>query len=138
MPSQVFINLPVTDLQASIRFFTRLGFRFDQNFTDDTATCMAVTDRLKVMLLTQDKFRGFAPNPVSDARRQTEVLISLRLDTRDEVDDMVRSAVVAGGTTYKEPDDHGMMYGHGFQDLDGHVWEVFYMPEPALPAEGAE
>lgn len=138
MPKQVFINLPVEDLQASIRFFTLLGFRFDANFTDDTATCMLVTDDIMVMLLTREKFQGFAPNPISDAKQQTEVMLALAVDDRRDVDDLVAKAVAAGGSTYSEPQDHGFMYGHGFQDLDGHVWEVFYMDQAALPAEGAE
>ena len=138
MVKQIFINLPVDDLQASIRFFTQLGFRFDPNFTDDTATCMLVTDDIMVMLLNREKFQGFSPNPISDAKQQTEVMIALAMDDRGEVDDLVARAVEAGGSTYSEPQDHGFMYGHGFQDLDGHVWEVFYMDQAALPAEGAE
>ncbi|GGX43465.1 VOC family protein [Saccharospirillum salsuginis] len=138
MVKQVFVNLPVGDLQASIRFFTQLGFRFDPNFTDDTATCMLVTDHIMVMLLNREKFQGFSPNPISDASQQTEVMIALAMDDRREVDDLVAKAVAAGGSTYNEPQDHGFMYGHGFQDLDGHVWEVFYMDQAALPAEGAE
>ena len=128
MTMQIFINLPVRDLQASIAFFTRLGFTFNPQFTDDTATCMIVSDAIFVMLLTHDKFKSFTPNPICDAKTSTEVLLAMPRDSREAVDAMVHDAVAAGGTTYNQPQDHGFMYGHGFQDLDGHIWEVFYMP----------
>lgn len=84
------------------------------------------------MLLTRERFQTFTPKPVVDARQGTEVLVCLALDSRDEVDAMVRKAVAAGGSTYNEPQDHGFMYGHGFQDIDGHIWELVYMvQEPA-------
>ena len=127
MIRQIFVNLPVADLQASIAFFTRLGFTFNPDFTDDTATCMIVGERIYAMLLTRERFAGFAPHPPADARVATEVLLALKLDRRAAVDAMVKEAVAAGGNTYSAPQNHGFMYQHGFQDLDGHVWEVFQM-----------
>ena len=124
---QIFVNLPVADLKASIAFFTRLGFTFNPQFTDETGTCMIVGDNIFAMLLARERFAGFAPHPPADARAATEVLLALPLDSRDAVDAMVREAVAAGGNTYSAPQDHGFMYQHGFQDLDGHVWEVFQM-----------
>ena len=128
MTTQIFINLSVRDLQASIAFYTRLGFTFNPQFTDDSGTCMIVSDTIYVMLLTHEKFKGFTPNPICDAKTHTEVLLAMPRDSREAVDAMVRDAVAAGGTTYNQPQDHGFMYGHGFQDLDGHIWELFYMP----------
>jgi predicted lactoylglutathione lyase len=128
MSTQIFVNLPVADLKASIAFFTRLGFSFNPQFTDETATCMIVADTIFVMLLTHEKFASFTPKPISDARTATEVLIALSRDSREAVDAMVREAVAAGGSIYNDPQDHGFMYGHGFQDLDGHIWELFHMP----------
>jgi uncharacterized protein len=130
MHNKIFVNLPVTDLNQSIEFFTRLGFSFNPQFTDETATCMIVSDDIFIMLLTHDKFKSFTPKDICDATRSTEVLLCLSCATREEVDEMVRKAVAAGGTTYNEPQDHGFMYGHGFQDLDGHIWELIYM-EPS-------
>jgi uncharacterized protein len=127
MATKIFVNLPVKDLKQSIEFFTKLGFRFNQQFTDETATCMIVTDDIFVMLLTEEKFKTFTPKAICDAKKSTEVLVALSYDSRPEVDEMVRKAVAAGGSTYNEPQDHGFMYAHGFQDLDGHIWEVFYM-----------
>ncbi|WP_346826360.1 VOC family protein [Serratia inhibens] len=135
MATQIFVNLPVGNLPASIEFFTRLGFSFNQQFTDDTAACMVVSETIYVMLLTHDKFKMFTPNPIGDARKATEVLICLSQPSRAAVDSVVRKAIAAGGNTYNQPQDYGFMYGHGFQDLDGHIWELMYMDEKAAQAQ---
>jgi uncharacterized protein len=132
MATKIFVNLPVKDLNKAIGFFTQLGFSFNQQFTDETATCMIVTDDIFVMLLTVEKFKTFTPNEICDAKKYTEVLVCLSLESRPRVDEMVRKAVAAGGATYNEPQDHGFMYGHGFQDLDGHIWELIYMEPDAV------
>ncbi len=127
MVRQIFVNLPVADLKASIAFFARLGFTFNPDFTDDTATCMIVGDNIFAMLMVRERFAGFAPHPPADARAATEVLLALQLESREAVDAMVAAAVAGGGNTYSAPQDHGFMYQHGFQDPDGHVWEVIQM-----------
>lgn len=132
MVKQLFVNLPVKDLNKSVGFFTALGFSFNPQFTDETATCMIVSDEIFVMLLTEKKFKGFTPKEICDATKSTEVLLALSVDSRGQVDEMVRKAVAAGGSTYSDPNDHGFMYQHGFQDLDGHIWEVFYMDPDAM------
>lgn len=134
MTTQIFVNLPVKNLPQSVAFFTALGFSFNPQFTDDTATCMVVSDSIFVMLLTHEKFKGFTPKPIADATQSTEVLVCLSADNREQVDDIVRKAVAAGGSTYNAPQDHGFMYAHGFQDLDGHIWEFAYMDLSAFPA----
>lgn len=128
MVRKVFINLPVADLERSVSFFTQLGFAFDKRFTDDSATCMVVSEQVMVMLLSRERFQRFTPKSICDASKSSEVLICLSLDSRAEVDAMVLKAVAAGGGTYTEPQEHGFMYGHGFQDPDGHIWEVIHMP----------
>ena len=133
MATRIFVNLPVKNLDASIEFFNQLGFTFDPRFTDETATCLIVGESIFVMLLTEEKFQSFTPKPICDATQSTEVLVCLTRESRAEVDDMVRKAVAAGGTTYNQPQDHGFMYGHGFQDLDGHIWELAYMDLNAVP-----
>jgi uncharacterized protein len=127
MSKKIFVNLPVENLTRSKEFFGELGFEFDTRFCDDTAACMVISDNIFCMLLTKPKFQGFSPNPICDANQQTEVLIAITAANRDEVDLLVSKAIKAGGKTYSNPQDHGFMYSHGFQDLDGHVWEVFYM-----------
>ena len=132
MATKIFVNLPVKNLRKSIDFFTRLGFSFNPQFTDDTATCMIVSDDIFVMLLTHEKFKTFTPKEICDSSTSTEVLIALSSESRENVDETVRKAVAAGGSTYNEPQDHGFMYGHGFQDIDGHIWEVIYMEPTAI------
>jgi len=132
MATKIFVNLPVKDLSKSMEFFTKLDFTFNPQFTDETAACMIVTDDIFVMLLTEEKFKSFTPKAICDATKSTEVLVCLSLESRGKVDEMVRKAVAAGGTTYNDPQDYGFMYGHGFQDLDGHIWEVIYMDPSAI------
>ncbi len=135
MATKIFVNLPVKNLKKSIEFFTKLGFTFNSQFTDDTATCMIVTEDIFVMLLTHEKFKTFTPKEICDATKSTEVLVALSIDSRAKVDELVSKAVAAGGTTYNKAQDHGFMYSHGFQDPDGHIWEVFYM-DPSAIAQG--
>lgn len=132
MATKIFVNLPVKNLDQSIEFFTRLGYTFNPQFTDATATCMIISEDIFVMLLTHDKFQSFTPKALCDATKQTEVLVCLSCDSRQQVDDLIRKAVAAGGSTYHEPQDHGFMYGHGFQDLDGHIWELMWMDPSAV------
>ena len=132
MATQIFINLPVKDLQKSIQFFTHLGFSFNPQFTDESATCMIVAENIYVMLLIESRFQEFTKKPVSDAKTSTEVLICLDAESRGAVDTMVKNAVNAGGRVYADPMDHGWMYGHSFEDIDGHQWEVAYMDLSAM------
>ena len=132
MATKLFLNLPVQDLQKSIDFFTELGFSFNPQFTDEAATCMIVSEDIFVMLLTHAKFKSFTPKPICDATKSTEVLVCLSCERRGQVDDMVRKALAAGGTIYSQPQDHGFMYAHGFQDLEGHIWELVYMEPSAI------
>jgi predicted lactoylglutathione lyase len=132
MSTQIFVNLPVKNLKKSIEFFTKLGYTFNPQFTDNTATCMIVSENIFVMLLTEEKFKTFTPKSICDATQSTEVLVCLSTESRQKVDELVRNAVAAGGTTYNNPQDHGFMYGHGFQDLDGHIWELIFMEPSAI------
>ena len=132
MATKIFVNLPVKDLNKSIEFFTQLSFKFNPQFTDETATCMIVSEDIFVMLLTYEKFQTFTPKQICDATKNTEVLVCLSSESRANVDEMIGKAIAAGGTTYKEPQDHGFMYGHGFQDLDGHIWELIYLEPSAV------
>jgi uncharacterized protein len=124
---KLFVNLPVKDLPKAKEFFGKLGFNFNAQFTDDTAACMVLSEHGYVMLLTHTKFKQFAPNAIADASESTEVLVALSCESRGKVDELVKKAVASGGRIYNNPQDYGFMYGHGFQDLDGHVWELFYM-----------
>lgn len=133
MAKQIFINLPVKDLNKSVAFFTKLGFSFNPQFTDEKATCMIIGENIFAMLLVEPFFKTFTKKEIANAHTSTEVLIALDATSRDEVKSMVSKAVAAGGTQYMDPQDHGWMYQHSFADLDGHQWEILYMDESALP-----
>lgn len=132
MAQMIFVNLPVRDLNRSKDFFAHLGYTFNPQFTDETAACMVISEHIYAMLLTHAKFQGFTPLAISDATKSTEVLICLSCESRARVDDLVARAVAAGGAAHMEPKDYGMMYGHGFTDPDGHIWEVMWMDPAAV------
>ena len=132
MSTKIFVNLPVKDLKRSMSFFEALGFANNPQFTDETAACMVISDDIFVMILTEPKFKSFTPKPIADATKSTEVLIALSRDSRADVDDIVAKAIAAGGSTYAEAKDYGFMYQHGFQDPDGHIWEVIWMDPKAI------
>jgi uncharacterized protein len=127
MVTQIFVNLPVRDLQKSMAFFSALGFTFNAQFTDHKAACMVMGENIYAMLIVESFFQTFTPKLLCDAHRFTEVLNALAVESRDKVDELVRKAVAAGGSTPMPSADHGFMYQHGFQDLDGHIWELLYL-----------
>ncbi|MEQ1799504.1 MAG: VOC family protein [Lacibacter sp.] len=134
MPTKIFVNLPVKDLQKTISFFSHFGFSFNQQFTDDKAACLILNDNsIYAMLLTEPMFQTFTKKKIADATKTTEVLIAIDAESREKVEEMVRKAVEAGGSIYADPQDHGWMYQHGFADPDGHQWEILYMDETKLP-----
>lgn len=129
---KLFVNIPVSDVQRSIEFFESLGFSFNPQFTDATATCMLVGEDAYFMLMTSERFTGFSKRPIGDARRETNAIFALSVESREKVDEMVRKAVAAGGSHAVDPVDHGFMYGWSFRDLDEHHWEVFWMDPNAM------
>lgn len=131
---QIFVNLPVQDLKKSVEFFTKVGFEFDANFTDESATCMIIGENIYAMLLVEERFQSFISKKISNAADTTEVIVALSVDSREQVDVIVQAALDAGGKPSNEPQDHGFMYGWSFQDLDDHLWEVSYMDLSAFPS----
>jgi predicted lactoylglutathione lyase len=136
MATQVFLNLPVKDLQKTMDFFSELGFEFNPQFTDEKAACMIINDGASyAMLLKEEFFKTFTKKDIADATKSTEVIIALSADSREKVDEMVDKALAAGGTSYSDPQDQGFMYQRAFADLDGHQWEVIFMDLNAIPAD---
>lgn len=127
MARQIYVNLPIKNVEQTKAFFTALGFSFNPQFSNEQALCMVVEDNIYVMLLAESFFKTFINKEISDAKKSTEVLVCLSCNSRAEVDELVAKAVKAGGTIPREPQDHGFMYGHAFEDLDGHIWELVYM-----------
>jgi predicted lactoylglutathione lyase len=134
MHKQIYVNLPVADLPRSRAFFESLGLHFEPKFSNDQGACLVIHEgTIHAMLLTQDFFRTFTSKPIADATRSTEVLVCLSCESRGEVDALVKKALAAGGTAPRAPQDHGFMYAHGFEDLDGHIWELVAMDPDAAP-----
>ena len=131
MPRMIFVNLPVSDLAASVGFFSSLGFEFNEQFTDDNATCMVLNEGACVMLLVEPFFATFTTKPVTDAAAGTEAVLAVSADSRAEVDALVDRALHMGATPALPAHDEGYMYGRSFYDLDGHAWEVMWMDRSA-------
>ena len=135
MTRKIFVNLPIKDMERSRAFFSALGFSFNPQFSNEQGACMVISDDIFTMLLVEPFFQTFTKKPISDAKKATEVLVCLSCDSRAEVDDLVKKALAAGGTAPNAPQDHGFMYAHGFEDLDGHVWELVWMDPAAAPPQ---
>lgn len=132
---KLFVNLPVRDLERSIAFFTELGFTFNPQATDETCTCMILSEQAYVMLMAESRFKGFTAKQLCDTRTHTEALFCLSVSSRAEVDRLIQTALANGATKAEDPQDHGFMYGWSFYDLDGHGWEVMWMdPGHGQPA----
>ena len=136
MATKIFVNLPVKNLNKTIEFFTKLGFKFNPQFTDENATCMIVGEDIFIMLLIENFFKTFTKKQISDTSKNTEVIVALSVEGREKVDQMINKAIESGGRESREPQDHGWMYGRSFEDIDGHLWEVIYMGESAMKNDG--
>ena len=132
MVTKVFINLPVKDLAASMDFFSKLGFSFNEQFTNEQAACLQVSDTVSVMLLVEEFFQTFTRKEIVDATKMTEVLTALLVESREAVDVLLEKALEAGAEEGSEAQDRGFMYSRSFEDPDGHIWEIFFMDENAV------
>lgn len=135
MDRKIFVNLAIKDMTRTQAFYRALGFEFNPQFTNEQGACMVVSEHAYVMLLVEPFFQGFTRKKIADARTTCEALVAINCESRAEVDEMVRKAVAAGGTVPREPQDHGFMYSHAFDDLDGHTWEPFWMDPAAAPPQ---
>jgi uncharacterized protein len=124
---KLFVNLPVKDLDKAMAFFKALGFTFNPQFTDETAACMVMGADNYAMLLTHDKFKSFAKKPMADAHKQTGMMLAVALDSKEDVDRIMAAGLKAGGQEPSPAQDHGFMYQRTLEDLDGHIWEPFWM-----------
>lgn len=126
--SKIFLNLPVRNLARSTAFYEAVGGTKNPQFSDDTASCMVLSETIHVMLLTHDKYKMFTSRPIADAHKTSAALIAISVDERSDVDSTVARAAAAGGMADPNPkQDHGFMYGRSYEDPDGNVWEVFWM-----------
>ncbi|MFI8005866.1 VOC family protein [Streptomyces sp. NPDC086010] len=134
-PRMIFVNLPVKDLEKTKNFFSKLGFGFNPQFSDDTTACLVISDTIFAMLISEPRFKDFTKKEIADASATTEVLIALSAGSRAEVDEMADAALASGGSPANEPMDEGFMYGRSFQDPDHHIWEVVWMDPAAVEGQ---
>jgi uncharacterized protein len=135
MATQIYVNLPVKNLDNTVEFFTALGFSFNPDYTDENATCMIINDDAYVMLLVEGFFKTFTSKDIVDSTGSTEAIMAFSVDSREGVDDMYQKAIAAGGKESQPVQDYGFMYSHSFQDVDGHLWEVMWMDPAGPPAD---
>jgi predicted lactoylglutathione lyase len=134
MHKQIYVNLAVDNLERSKAFFTAIGLSFEPQFTNGQAACLILGENIYAMLLVKDLFKSFTRKSLCDPKESTEALVGLSCESRAEVDALVAKALAAGGTVPRAPQDYGFMYGHGFEDIDGHIWELIYMDPNAKTA----
>lgn len=126
MINAIFVNLPIENLKRSVEFFSGLGFKFNEQFTDEQSTCMLVGENIYVMLVEHAKFKGFVKKPIA-SKDVIEAILSLSCNSPDEVKSLAEKAFALGGKQVNEMEDHGFMISWGFEDLDGHLWDLFWM-----------
>ncbi|WP_158888223.1 VOC family protein [Amycolatopsis anabasis] len=134
MSTKIFVNLPVADLAKSREFFTKLGYTFNEQFSDENAASLVISEHIHAMLLVQPFFQTFTKKEIVDADKATEAIVCLSAESREQVDELVDAALAAGARPANDPQDHGFMYGRSFYDLDGHHWEYMWM-DPAAAQE---
>ncbi|MCE3074730.1 VOC family protein [Chryseobacterium gwangjuense] len=133
--NQIYVNLPVKDVQKTREFWTKLGFSINEQFSDEKAICVIMKeDHIYTMFLKEEFFQTFTDRPVANAET-TQTLLAIGANSREEVDNMVKTATENGGSIYSEPRDHGWMYQNAFSDLNGHQWEVMFADMSKLPTE---
>jgi predicted lactoylglutathione lyase len=135
MSTKIFVNLPIKDLKRSMDFFSKLGYRFNKQFTDDKAACLVISDDIYSMLVTETFFKTFTSKTITNTKISTEVLLALSCDSKSKVDEIVEKAIKAGGVEPREPQKLDFLYSRSFEDLDGHTWEVVWMDPKFIKPE---
>ncbi len=134
MATKIFVNLPVKDLDKSKEFFTKIGFTINPQFTNEKAACVVISDTIFAMILKEEFFKTFIPKKeISDATRSTEVLVALSVESKEQVNEMLEKVFAAGAKESRPVEDHGFMYARSFEDMDGRIWELFWMDMNAAP-----
>jgi predicted lactoylglutathione lyase len=127
METKIFVNLPVKNLEVTSTFFSKMGYKFDPQFSDEKAKCMIISDDIYVMLLVEPFFRSFTNKDIPDTAKTSGVILTLALNSKDEVDDLMRKCISAGGKDVSRGQETDFMYLKSFEDPDGHIWEIFHM-----------
>lgn len=134
MAKNIFVNLPVKDVARAKEFVTNLGFTVNPDFSDESGICVVMGENIYAMLLHTDKFKGFTKKEIPNTVIDSELILTFGVDSKEEVDQIVEKAIEAGGKDSRK-EDYGWMYGRAFEDLDGHIWEAFWMDPNAKPGQ---
>lgn len=132
MSRMMFLNTTASDIPATRKFFTELGFEFNETFSDESTLCLIINDQTFAMLMTPARFGDFITGGITDTSKEREMLVAVSAESREAVDVLADKALAIGGSAWMDPQDHGFMYGRSFRDLDGHVWEVTWMDQSAI------
>lgn len=138
MIKEIFLNLAVKDLAASMAFFKKLGFEFNPQFTNEKAACLILGPSMYAMLLTEPFFQTFTTKSLVNAKESAQMMVAVTLETKQKVDEMIATAFAAGADKGNPDQDYGWMYSRSFADLDGHIWEVLFTDEEALKKQQAQ
>ena len=137
MATQIFVNLPTSDLERSKAFYTGIGWSINPNFTDENAACVVIDENLYLMILTREFFATFTDKPIVDPRTSLQVETAFSRDSREAVDAIFEKVIVAGGTKHRETQDYGFMYARDFEDPDGNLFSALWM-DPVASELGPE
>lgn len=137
MATDIFVNLPTSDLERSKAFFTGIGWRINPDFTDENAACVVIDEHVYLMVLTREFFATFTDKPIADPATSLQVETALSRETREDVDALIDKAIAAGGTEHREAQDYGFMYARDFEDPDGNLFSALWM-DPYAAANGPE
>ena len=135
MKAQIFINLPVKNIEKSLHFYTKMGCTNNPQFSDESAKCMLFSEEIFVMLLTEERFKTFINKPIADVANTTAVLLSIAVESVDKMNEIVENALAGGGTEPMPAKDYGFMQQRTLADPDGHIWEIFFMDVSKIPSE---
>ncbi len=127
MATSIFVNLAVADVARSRAFFESLGWRANEQFSDEQSVCIEIGDTVFAMLHATERFSGYSHKTIADASTTIETILAVTVESRADVDDVTDRALRSGGSSARQPEDHGFMYARSFHDLDGHLWEVLWM-----------
>jgi len=132
MTTKIFVNLPVKDIVKTKQFFTKLGFTFNDQFTNESAVCMIINPDSYVMLLTYPRFQEFTKKEIADTEKTCQVLVAISAERKENVDNLFEKAIKAGGKEARETQDYGFMYGRSFEDINGHIWEAIWVDSATI------
>ncbi|UOQ48573.1 glyoxalase/bleomycin resistance/extradiol dioxygenase family protein [Gracilibacillus caseinilyticus] len=126
-----FLNLSVKDINKATHFYKELGFEINPQFSDETTSCVIIGENIFAMIMVEERFKSFTKKEIVDTNIAAEAIFCISTESREQDDEIVNKALSIGGAPYNEAQDHGFVYIWGFEDLDGHLWEVAYMDKSA-------